>query len=116
MRTIQDLESFRTNKVEIAVHYASIEIGGGSVCERVLTDVIVKCNNTTHLTSLKNLTKLLESIERATSTANLTSGESRTESEYWVTKLCVVWVWVCARVCVGCVCVCVSTAAMLHNC
>ena len=35
----------------------------------------------THWASLKNLTKLLESMARATSTANRTSGECRTWSE-----------------------------------
>ena len=40
-----------------------------------------------HLASLKNLTKLFESKERATSIANLTASVSMTDGEYWVTKL-----------------------------
>ncbi len=40
-----------------------------------------------HFASLKNLTKLFESKERATSIANLTASVSMTDGEYWVTKL-----------------------------
>ena len=46
--------------------------------------LISVCGDTdcvTHWASLKNLTKLLESMARATSTANRTSGECRTWSE-----------------------------------
>ena len=46
--------------------------------------VLIVCGNmdcVTHWASLKNLTKLLESTARATSTANRTSAECRTWSE-----------------------------------
>ena len=43
--------------------------------------LISVCDRVTHWASLKNLTKLFESMARATSTANRTSGECRTWSE-----------------------------------